>query len=213
MKTNQLELLSKNLFADVGRINEDLKYFSADERRRVSQDILSHNTRRENRSGTVNFVPPVNKFETKLINSIPIIDTPYMTGRNDTQISPILDIFIQNNSNNNEEEGGSLEENNNNNNNARNSDNNANENRNNSFVRNINVDSFHIEFKANNDNEYKKYDINMGIIGVWILGEKVVVILCKPSCDTNSAQKHYGDNSEEYFVVFVKKDKKDDRNS
>ena len=155
MKTNQLELLSKNLFADVGRINEDLKYFSADERRRVSQDILSHNTRRENRSGTVNFVPPVNKFETKLINSIPIIDTPYMTGRNDTQISPILDIFIQNNNNNNEEEGGSLVEENNNNNNARNSDNNLNENRNNSFVRNINVDSFHIEFKANNDNSDK----------------------------------------------------------
>jgi hypothetical protein len=53
----------------------------------------------------------------------------------------------------------------------------------------------------------------MGIVGIWVLGEKVVVILCKPSCDTNSAQKHYGDNSEEYFVVFVKKDKKDDRNS
>jgi hypothetical protein len=156
MKTNQLELLSKNLFADVGRINEDLKYFSADERRRVSQDILSHNTRRENRSGTVNFVPPVNKFETKLINSIPIIDTPYMTGRNDTQISPILDIFIQNNNNNNEEETGSMAEENNNNNNGRNSDNNnTNENRNNSFVRNINVDSFHIEFKAENNNNDK----------------------------------------------------------
>ena len=155
MKTNQLELLSKNLFADVGRINEDLKYFSADERRRVSQDILSHNTRRENRSGTVNFVPPVNKFETKLINSIPIIDTPYMTGRNDTQISPILDIFIQNNNNNNEEETGSMAEENNIN-NGRNSDNNnTNENRNNSFVRNINVDSFHIEFKAENNNNDK----------------------------------------------------------
>ena len=155
MKTNQLELLSKNLFADVGRINEDLKYFSADERRRVSQDILSHNTRRENRSGTVNFVPPVNKFETKLINSIPIIDTPYMTGRNDTQISPILDIFIQNNNNNNEEETGSMAEENNII-NGRNSDNNnTNENRNNSFVRNINVDSFHIEFKAENNNNDK----------------------------------------------------------
>ena len=160
MKTNQLELLSKNLFADVGRINEDLKYFSADERRRVSQDILSHNTRRENRSGTVNFVPPVNKFETKLINSIPIIDTPYMTGRNDTQISPILDIFIQNNNNNIEEETGSMaEENNNNNNNGRNSENNnLNENRNNSFVRNINVDSFHIEFKAEENNNNDKND-------------------------------------------------------
>ena len=157
MKTNQLELLSKNLFADVGRINEDLKYFSADERRRVSQDILSHNTRRENRSGTVNFVPPVNRFETRLINSIPIIDTPYMTGRNDTQISPILDIFIQNNGNNNEEEGGSqAEENNNNNNIVRNSENNnGNENRNNTFLRNINVESFHMEFKANNDNADK----------------------------------------------------------
>ena len=71
MKANQLESLSKNLFSDVGRINEDLKYFSADERRRVSQGILSPHKRRENRHGIVNFVPPVNKFETKLINSIP----------------------------------------------------------------------------------------------------------------------------------------------
>ena len=63
MKTNQLELLSKNLFSDVGRINEDLKYYSADERRRVSQESLSHNTRRENRSGTVNFVPPVKNLK------------------------------------------------------------------------------------------------------------------------------------------------------
>ena len=152
MKTNQLELLSKNLFADVGRMNEDLKYFSEAERRRVSQDILSHNTRRENRSGTVNFVPPVNKFEAKLVNSIPIIDTPYMTGRNDSQIPQLFDFFIQNNSNNNEEDASSADENNNaNNNNANNNNRNNNENTNNNFTRNIQIESFNIEFEGKNE--------------------------------------------------------------
>ena len=151
MKTNQLELLSKNLFADAGRINEDLKYFSAEERRRVSNDILSHNSRRENRSGTVNFVPPVNKFETKLINSIPIIDTPYMVGKNDSP--QIFDFLIQNN--NNEEEASSGDENNNNNNN-----NNNNINRNepsnsntNNFIRNNTVERFNIKFEGRNENK------------------------------------------------------------
>ena len=156
MKTNQLELLSKNLFADVSRINEDLKYFSSDERRRVSQDILSHNSRRENRSGTLNFVPPVNKFEARLTNSIPIIDTPYVTGRSDSQIPPILDVFIQNSNNNEEEAGSSNEENNNNNRNERrnsdannNNNNNSNENRNN-FIRNNTIERFEFGFNGIN---------------------------------------------------------------
>ena len=48
IKTNQLELISRNLFSDVDRINEDLKYFPAQERRRISQEILGRNSRREN---------------------------------------------------------------------------------------------------------------------------------------------------------------------
>ena len=150
MKTNQLELLSKNLFADVGRINEDLKYFSADERSRVSSEILSHNTRRENRSGTVNFVPPVNKFETKLINSIPIIDTPYMIGKKESP--QILDFLIQNNIN--EEEASSGDENNNNNNrNESRSSNTYN------FTRNINIERFNIKFEGKSENKKQRKKI------------------------------------------------------
>jgi hypothetical protein len=144
MKTNQLELLSKNLFADVGRMNKDLKYFSETERRRVSQDILSHNSRRENRSGTLNFVPPVNEFETKLINSIPIIDTPYMAGRNDSHIPQIFDFLIQNNNINNEEDAGSSGDENNNN-----ANNNSN---NNNFTRNNKIERFDMEFEGKNKN-------------------------------------------------------------
>ena len=158
MKTNQLELLSKNLFADVERINEDLKYFSTEERRRVSQEILSHNNRRENRSGTVNFVPPVNQFEAKLVNSQPILDTPYMTRRND-QFPPFFDFFL----NNNEDEGGSLAEENNSNNNNRNQSRNTvpnqNDNNNiinNDFIRNNNVERFNIQFEGNKSKEVKR---------------------------------------------------------
>ena len=160
MKTNQLKLLSKNLFDGVERINEDLKYFSQDERRRVTQEILSHNHRRENRSGTLNFVPPINKFDTKLINSIPIIDTPYMIRKSESP--PILDFFVQNNSN---DEGSSGEENNNsssnnninmniinNNNNENPSRNNSNRN-NNNFIRNNKVERFDIEYKGNKSEE------------------------------------------------------------
>ena len=136
MRSNQLELLSKNLFADASRINEDLKNFSTIERRRISQEILSKNSNRENRSGTLNFVPPVNNFETKLVNSIPILDTPYMIKKNDH--SPqIYDFVLQNN--NEEETDLNVEENNNNNNNnnereqSRNNTNNSNGNSNNNF--------------------------------------------------------------------------------
>ena len=108
IKTNHLDLISRNLFSDNGRINEDLKYYTAQERRRISNEILGQNSRRENRSGTVNFVPPVNKFDTKLKNYLPIIDTPIMIGKSDPQISPILDVFIQNN---NEDDMSSNEEN------------------------------------------------------------------------------------------------------
>ena len=150
MRTNQLELLSKNLFADVGRINEDLKNFSTIERRRISQEILSHNSNRENRSGTVNFVPPVNNFETKLVNSIPILDTPYMIKKNDH--SPqIFDFFLHNN--NEEEADFNAEENNNSN--ARN--NVVNSNDNNNFSINS-IERFNIQYAAENRIKEMKND-------------------------------------------------------
>ena len=146
IKTNQLELISRNLFSDTSRINDDLKYFSVQERRRISHEILGQNSRRENRSGTVNFVPPVNKFDTKLKNYLPIIDTPIMIGKSDPQISPILDVFIQNN---NEDELSSNEENSVNSRNNNNINNNTNNN-NNNFLRNIQVENFRVEYNGEN---------------------------------------------------------------
>ena len=144
IKTNHLDLISRNLFSDNGRINEDLKYYSAQERRRICNEILGQNSRRENRSGTVNFVPPVNKFDTKLKNYLPVIDTPIMIGKSDPQISPILDVFIQNT---NEDDISSNEEN------SVNSRNNNNTNNNNNFLRNIQVENFRVEYNNANTNE------------------------------------------------------------
>ena len=155
IKTNQMELISKNLFNDAGRINDNLKYYSVEERRRISHDILGQNSRRENRSGTVNFVPPVNKFDKELKNYIPIIDTPYMVGKRDSQISPVFDVFIQNN---NEDEQSSNEENNNNNinegngrnnNDINNNVNNSSSTNNNNFMRNIQIENFNMELNNN----------------------------------------------------------------
>ena len=156
IKTNQLELISKNLFSNIDNINEELKYFSAEERRRISREILEKNSRRENRSGTVNFVPPVNKFDTKLKNYLPIIDTPVMIGKSDPQISPVLDVFIQNS---NEEDMSSNEENNSHN---ENNNINNNTNNNNTFLRNIQVEQFSVEYsrededkkEINNENKF-----------------------------------------------------------
>ena len=161
LKSNKLELLSKNLFSNIENINENLKFFSAEESRRINQDILSHNSRRENRSGTLNFVPPVNKLETKLINSIPIIDTPYMIGKNNSP--QILDFYIPNN--NDEEIQEEINSNNNINNNINNNSNNNNSNANvesinqngtnNSFIRNNKVESFNINFEGNKNEKIK----------------------------------------------------------
>ena len=147
MRSNHLELLSKNLFTDVGQINEELKIFSPIERRRISQEILSHNSNRENRSGTVNFVPPVNNFETKLVNSIPILDTPYMIKKNDH--SPqVFDFFLHNN--NVEEADFNGEENNNN---VRNNANNSND----TNIFSVNsIERFNIQYNAENGIKDKK---------------------------------------------------------
>ena len=166
IKTNQLELISRNLFSDVDRINEDLKYFPAQERRRISQEILGRNSRRENRSGTVNFVPPVNKFDTKLKNYLPIIDTPFMIGKNDPQISPILDVFIQNN---NDDDMSSNEENSVNSRNNNNENNNNTNNNNNSFLRNIQVENFNVEYNSGinrKDTNEEKDNENNKLLGI-----------------------------------------------
>ena len=177
IKTNQLELISRNLFSDVGRVNEDLKYFSTEERRKISREILDKNSRRENRSGTVNFVPPVNKFDTKLKNYLPIIDTPFMIGKSDPQISPILEVFIQNN---NEEDLSSNEENNSNNENN-NINNNTN---NNSFLRNIQMETFNVEYKE--DDNKKNENI--------LLGQKT-----KRSKDKKNSKNKNSDDNEDYI--------------
>ena len=95
-----MELISKNLFNDKQNINEELKYFSFEEKIRASKEILDKNSERENISGTLNFVPPMNKFDAKLINYIPIIDTPLMVGREDIKINPFFNQFNPNNNNN-----------------------------------------------------------------------------------------------------------------
>ena len=154
IKTNHLDLISRNLFSDNGRINEDLKYYTAQERRRISNEILGQNSRRENRSGTVNFVPPVNKFDTKLKNYLPIIDTPIMIGKSDPQISPILDVFIQNN---NEDDMSSNEENSVN---SRNNNNTNTNNNNNNFLRNIQVENFRVEYNNTNEKDENKNNNN-----------------------------------------------------
>ena len=157
IKTNHLDLISRNLFSDNGRINEDLKYYSAQERRRICNEILGQNSRRENRSGTVNFVPPVNKFDTKLKNYLPVIDTPIMIGKSDPQISPILDVFIQNT---NEDDISSNEEN------SVNSRNNNNTNNNNNFLRNIQVENFRVEYNNTNELDGNKKNNNNKLLGM-----------------------------------------------
>ena len=157
IKTNHLDLISRNLFSDNGRINEDLKYYSAQERRRICNEILGQNSRRENRSGTVNFVPPVNKFDTKLKNYLPVIDTPIMIGKSDPQISPILDVFIQNT---NEDDISSNEEN------SVNSRNNNNTNNNNNFLRNIQVENFRVEYNNTTELDGNKKNNNNKLLGM-----------------------------------------------
>ena len=168
IKTNHMGLISKNLFNDVEGINENLQYYTIEERRRISNEILGQNSRRENRSGTVNFVPPVNKFDTELKNYMPIIDTPYMIGKRDTQLSPTFDIFIQNNNedeqSSNNEENNNINEGTNNVNEGNNNSNINNNSNNNDFLRNIAVEKFNMQINGNildlkdeeNDIENKK---------------------------------------------------------
>ena len=157
IRTNQLQLISKNLFSDVNRINEDLKFFSPNEKLRATNEILAKNSRRENRSGTVNLVPPVNTFDTKLKYPIPLIDTPLMTGRSESQIPQIFDFLIQNNNNSNEEELAVSGEDNN-----RSSENQNNNNRN-YFLRNNSIESFNIRLEGRSENKKEEENKKNGI--------------------------------------------------
>ena len=87
IKNNYMDLISKNLFEDKKNIDEDLKFFSFEEKRKISQEILEKYSEGEKRSGTLNFIPPINKYDTKLINSIPIIDTPLTIRRKANHIN------------------------------------------------------------------------------------------------------------------------------
>ena len=87
IKENYMELISKNLFEDKNNIHEDLKYFSFEEKRKMSQELIKKYSEGEIRSRTLNFVEPVNKYDTKLINYIPIIDTPLTIRRKENNIN------------------------------------------------------------------------------------------------------------------------------
>ena len=97
IENNYMEFISRNLFKDKRNIHEDIQYLSFEERKRISQEILGKNTEKENKSGTLNFIPPTNKFDTQLINNIPIIDTPYMIGKKDNHSNQSINSSNQNN--------------------------------------------------------------------------------------------------------------------
>ena len=94
IRKNCFELISKNLFKEKNNIHEDLKYFSFEERTKISKEMLSKYSESENKNGTLNFVSPINNFDAKLINYIPNIDTPLQISEKHTNIN-------QNVSNNN----------------------------------------------------------------------------------------------------------------
>jgi len=84
MRKNGIELISKNLFKGNSNIHEDLKYFSFEERTKMTKEILSKYSESENKNGTLNFVSPINNFDAKLINYIPNIDTPLLISERNT---------------------------------------------------------------------------------------------------------------------------------
>ena len=135
-KSNNMDLISKNLFKDRRNINEDLKFFSFEEREIISQNMLQKYSDNEKKSGTLNFIKPANNFETKLINPIPNIDTPFMIGKRDIHINSTFDTSIR-------------------------SSNNSNVN----FLRNIQIESFNFEFQGKEELFEEYNDNNINIIG------------------------------------------------
>ena len=90
IRNNNFNLISKNLFHDKNNIHDDIKFFSFEERRKVTQEILGKFSDREKQGGTLNFISPINQLDAKLINHFPINDTPVMIGRKDVNINNYL---------------------------------------------------------------------------------------------------------------------------
>ena len=101
INNNNLDLISKNLFSDKKNVHDDIKHFSFEERLKTAHEILEKYSEKERRSGTMNYVPPINRFDTKLINHFPIMDTPLMIGRKDININNSFNTRIRNGNNNN----------------------------------------------------------------------------------------------------------------
>jgi hypothetical protein len=100
IKNNNLNLISKNLFHDKKNIHDDLKFFCFEEKMKVTQEILAKFSDREKQGGNLNFIPPINQLDAKLINHFPIMDTPVMIGRKDVNICNYFNTTNRSNNNN-----------------------------------------------------------------------------------------------------------------
>ena len=181
INSRKLEDISKTFFNNYKEINDILKPFNENEQKTSNDNFLKNFNERERESGTINYVQCNNKFEEKMINKIPIIDTPYTVFKNDNYHHPIIDIYIrpyreplglrnnsifhnlETNTNNN------INNSNNNDNNIRNNDTNNNNdinilnnnNNNNNGNDKKNNDGDNKEIKTNNNNENNNnIDIN-----------------------------------------------------
>ena len=169
INSRKLEDISKTFFNNYKEINDILKPFNENEQKTSNDNFLKNFNERERESGTINYVQCNNKFEEKMINKIPIIDTPYTVFKNDNYHHPIIDIYIRpyreplglrNNSIFH-----SIETNTNNNtNNSNNNDNNSrnNEINNNNDINNLdnNNNNNNVNVKKNNDDNNKDIKIN-----------------------------------------------------
>ena len=160
INSKKLEDISKTFFNNYKEINNILKPFNENEQKTSNDNFLKNFNERERESGTINYVQCNNKFEEKMINKIPIIDTPYTVFKNDNFHHPIIDIYIRpyreplglrNNSIFH-----SIETNTNNNNNINNITNNNTINRNNNININNNNNSNILNNNNDNNNENDK---------------------------------------------------------
>ena len=163
INSRKLEDISKTFFNNYKEINDILKPFNENEQKTSNDNFLKNFNERERESGTINYVQCNNKFEEKMINKIPIIDTPYTVFKNDNFHHPIIDIYIRpyreplglrNNSIFH-----SIETNTNNNNNINNNNNNSTNNdtiRRNNDINNNNSNTNNLN--NNNDNDKKNND-------------------------------------------------------
>ena len=159
IRKNNLEELDINIFRDCEKKNGDLKKYNEEEQKKINDDIAKNYNARESRSGTLNIIPPINKFENNFVNSIPVIDTPHLIFKRDSYRHPIVDIYIHNYVAPYESENNNSNTNNNNNERFNNSsvqtnvDQNNNENNNNSNNNNINNNNINNNDINNNDNK------------------------------------------------------------